>query len=156
MPSIHPQETDMNRPNPCSVTARLALAAIAALALGACTSQPGSNTRAAPAAYGTPACFDPAFARGFQTIGHDILLIDAGSRHYRVELDGTCHRLDWSAALAFKGDPITGRVCGRFGDAVFARDQECRIHRVDSITKDLYLELLGEDAPPVEGAPPAQ
>ena len=145
----------MNRPNPCSVTARLALAAIAALALGACTSQP-RTTRAAQGVHGSPACFDPAFARGYQTIDDDILLIDAGSRHYRVELDATCHHLDWAAALAFRGDPITGRVCGRFGDAVFARDQECRIHRVDSITPELYRELLGEDAPPAEAAPPAQ
>ena len=145
----------MNRPTPCSLPARLALAAIAALALGACSSQP-RNTHATAAVYGSPDCFDPAFARGYQTIDDDILLIDAGSRHYRVELDGTCHNLDWSAALAFRGDPVTGRVCGRFGDAVFARDQECRIHRVDSITPEQYHELLGEDAPPVQGAPPAQ
>jgi hypothetical protein len=139
----------MNRPTPCSVTARLAMAVIAALALGACTSQP-RTTRAAASAYGSPACFDPAFARGFQTIDDDVLLIDAGSRHYRVELDGTCHRLDWSAALAFRGDPVTGRVCGRFGDAVLVRGEECRIHRVDAITPESYRELLGEGEPPAQ------
>jgi hypothetical protein len=141
----------MNRSQPLAA-ATFALAVAATLA--AC-STPGPGAQASrPRIHGTTDCFDPAFARGFREIEDDVLLVDAGARHYLVEVESTCWRIDSAAALAFKGDPITGRVCGRFGDSVSTMHESCRVLRVESLTKE-QVDLLTAE-PEDAGDAPAQ
>lgn len=145
----------MNRRIPRRIAALACLAAAIALTLGACASGTSQGTSQATAARSTPSragCFDPALARGFATVDDTTLLVDSGSKHYRVQLDATCHGVDWAAALRFKGDPITGRVCGRFGDSVSWNNHDCQIERVDWITREEHAALLH----PPEQIKPAQ
>jgi hypothetical protein len=155
MPWIHPQETDMNRNDPHRPAACIPAIGALALALVACAGNQGtsSNRQAASprAVTGHAGCFDPRMARGFAPVGDDVLLVDMGSNHYRVELDATCFGADFAPAMQFKGDPISGRVCGHFGDSVSWNHHECQIQRVDWITPEEHEALLhpakAEDAP---------
>jgi hypothetical protein len=144
----------MNRSLPSwTIRAALALGLVAGLA--ACAAPgPGAQVRR-PLVHGTPDCFDPAFARGYREIEDDVLLVDAGARHYLVEVEPTCWNIDSAVALGFKGDPVTGRVCGRFGDSVSMSNQSCRVMRVESLTREQVEMLTAEpaeatDAPPDE------
>jgi hypothetical protein len=114
MTPIHPQEAHMNRNFPSRLAA--CTLAVVTLALGACTGSraTSSNDQAnAPRhATGHASCFDPRMARGF------------------------------APAMHFKGDPISGRVCGRFGESVSWTHHECQIQRVDWITPEEHEALL--------------
>lgn len=142
----------MNRNVALRCLAACALAVVT-FALGACAAGAGGNRQAASPriATGHAGCFDPQMARGFAPVGDDVLLVDMGANHYRVQLDATCFGADFAPAMHFKGDPISGRVCGRFGDSVSWTHHECRIQRVDWITPEEHEALLHpakvEDAP---------
>jgi hypothetical protein len=129
------------------IRAAACTAALLALALAACAS--GSNTAASdqPAGHrvatrGHAGCFDPHAARGFTPIGDDVLLVDTGTNHYRVQLDATCFGADFAPAMQFKGDSITGRICGNFGEKVFWTHHECGIQDVEWITPEEHAALL--------------
>jgi hypothetical protein len=143
----------MNRIDPPRLAA--CVLAVLTLALGACTGSraTGSNAQAASprAATGHAGCFDPRMARGFAPVGDDVLLVDMGANHYRVQLDATCFGADFAPAMHFKGDPISGRVCGRFGESVSWTHHECQIQRVDWITPEEHEALLHPAK--AEGAP---
>src|SRR5687768_7759768 len=151
---IHPQETDMNRINPRAKTA--CAAAVLALVLGACASSTrtaDSGPAASPrtATRGHAGCFDPRSARGFTAVSDDTLVVDTGSNHYRVRLDATCFGADFAPAMQFRGDSITGRICGNFGDKVVWTHHECGIQDVEWITPEEHDALL--NPPKKEGTP---
>jgi hypothetical protein len=135
----------MNRNDPPRRLATCVLAVLT-LALGACAGgrATGSHPQeaSARAASGHAGCFDPRMARGFAPVGDDVLLVDMGANHYRVQLDATCFGADFAPAMHFKGDPISGRVCGRFGESVSWTHHECQIQRVDWITPEEHEALL--------------
>jgi hypothetical protein len=145
----------MNRNDPHRATAACAAATLA-LALAACASGTTNNqayqATSAPPTQGHSGCFDPSNARGFTPVGDDVLLVDTGTNHYRVQLDATCFGTDFAPAMQFRGDSITGRICGRFGEAVVWSQHECRIQRVDWITPEEYDGLKN---PPKKEAAPA-
>jgi hypothetical protein len=88
-------------------------------------------------------CLDPSFARGFTAMDNRHLLIDAGSRHYLVELEASCWNLDFANVIGFRGDPVSQRVCGGFNESiVFRGERPCRIERMSLVTKDEYKAAL--------------
>ena len=133
------------------MSVRRTLPALACLALAtACApTQPGT-ARTAPSAAST--CLEPSRARSFAVLDDDVLLVDAGVDHYRLQLDSACIGIDFEVALRFRGDPITGRVCGYARDAVLTDRGDCRIDRVEWITKEEYKRLQD----PKPAAPPRQ
>jgi hypothetical protein len=92
-------------------------------------------------------CLDPTFARGFAAMDDRHLLIDAGSRHYLVELEASCWNLDFANVIGFKGDPVSQRVCGGFNESIVIRgERPCRIERMSLVTNDEYKAALKDRA----------
>lgn len=89
-------------------------------------------------------CLDPAMARSWIDLDSNTLLVDAGRYKYRVEVSAACTALDWSHMLVFRGDPVTGRVCGTLGDAILTRDYPCTIRSLELLDKEQYKALVKE------------
>jgi hypothetical protein len=114
------------------------------LPLAACTTAAPGTARTAPA---MADCVDPARVHSFAVLNDDVLLLEAGADHYRVQLDPTCIGADSEWALRMRGDPVTGRVCGYARDAILTDRGECRIDRVEWISKETYNALQHPVAP---------
>lgn len=130
--------------------ALLATTAFASLALSACASLPGPATPDSPgkrAAVHPSECFDPAFARGWDYVADDELLVDAGRRKYRIRLSELCLPLGTSPDLNFVGDHVSNRICGHVGEYVVVGRERCRIQRVERIEDAEYLEATGRSEP---------
>lgn len=91
-------------------------------------------------------CLDPDFARGWVELDDRTLLVDAGRNKYRIEVGGACTSLSFTPLLAFRGDPVSGRVCGSIGDAILTRDYPCRIERMQLISKAQYKQAIDDRA----------
>ncbi len=90
-------------------------------------------------------CLDPDLARGFTPIDDRVVLIDAGRRHYRIEVTPSCSSLDTTSVIGFRGDPILNRVCGMGFDAILVRGgHPCRIEHMQLISKAEYRQALRE------------
>jgi hypothetical protein len=87
-------------------------------------------------------CLDPDLARSWIDIDSRTLLVDAGRRKYRIEVAPACTALGYSPVLGFKGDSISGRICGVLGDAIITRDYSCRIERMELLDKEQYKQAL--------------
>lgn len=125
-------------------------AAFVALALSACASLPGPATPDAPGKRATvhpSECFDPAFARGWDYVADDELLVDAGRRKYRIRLSELCLSLGTSPDIRFDGDHVSNRICGHVGESVVVGRERCRIQRVERIEDAEYLEATGRNEP---------
>lgn len=132
------------------------LAAALALACASCATAPSQSTAVHSAAGATlvaaegrqllrgTQCLDPAMARSWIDVDDDTLLVDAGRYKYRIQVSGACSALDWSPVLLFRGDPITGRVCGNLGDAILTRDYPCTIQDMRLLDKEQYKALVRE------------
>lgn len=83
-------------------------------------------------------CLDPSMARTWDYVSGDELLVDAGRRKYRVRLAEHCTELGQGSVIRFKGDPVSGRVCGNAGEAVRTGRMSCRIERVELIDAEAY------------------
>ena len=101
--------------NPIAPLRATAICAAALLALAACASNSstadGSQAASPRTSRGHSSCFDPRSARGFTPGGDDVLIVDTGTNHYRVQLDATCFGADFAPAMQFRGDSITGFRC---------------------------------------------
>lgn len=137
--------------NPIAATFALSLL----LAGTSCTTTPSPRGHAGASAATTTAvasegrhvlrgaqCLDPGMARSWIDIDDDTLLVDAGRYKYRIQVSGACSALDWSPVLLFRGDPVTGRVCGSLGDAILTRDYPCTIVDMQLLDKDQYKALV--------------
>ena len=82
-------------------------------------------------------CFDSQRVRNWIVIDDETLLIDAGRKKYRMYLRDSCSSMSTSATLRFKGDPISGRVCGSL-DAIGVEGEYCRISRIEEIDKQTF------------------
>lgn len=91
--------------------------------------QPGKNT-----------CLDSKRVRNWIVINDETLLLDAGRRKYRVNLQQSCSSLSTSPTLQFKSDPISGRICGSTLDAIRVRGEQCRISRIEEIDKQVFID----------------
>jgi hypothetical protein len=80
-------------------------------------------------------------ARSWIELDNRTILVDAGRRKYRMEISPACSALGFSPFLGFKGDPVSGRVCGIIGDSIVTRDYTCRIDRMELIDKAQFKQL---------------
>ncbi len=85
-------------------------------------------------------CLDSKRIRNWIVIDDETLLLDAGSKKYRVNLQSSCFHLDTSPTLQFEGDPITGRICSGTLDAIRVQGEQCRISRIREIDKQTFNE----------------
>jgi hypothetical protein len=83
-------------------------------------------------------CFDSHRIRQWLPMNDETLFIDAGKRKYRIQFQSSCSNLSISPSLAFKGDPISGRVCNSSLNAVLVRDEICRIRNISEIDNETY------------------
>lgn len=90
-------------------------------------------------------CLDPERARGWTQVDNGDLMVDAGRYKYRVRVASACTALGYSNILGFRGDPISGRVCGNIRDAVLTRDYPCKIESVQRLSKEEYDAVLKAD-----------
>lgn len=114
------------------------------LAIGLATAVSAHATQA-PTLRGSQ-CLDPDFARGWVELDDRTILVDAGRNRYRIEVGGACTSLSFSPLLVFRGDPVSGRVCGTLGDAILTRDYPCRIERMELISKAQYKQAIDDRA----------
>lgn len=84
-------------------------------------------------------CFDSQRVRNWIVIDEETLLIDAGRKKYRMHLRDSCSSMSTSATLRFKGDPISGRVCGSL-DAINVEGEYCRISRIEEIDRKTFTD----------------
>ena len=91
-------------------------------------------------------CLDPDFARSWVELDDRTVLVDAGRNKYRIEVGGACTSLSFTPLLVFRGDPVSGRVCGGLGDAILTRDYPCRIERMQLISKAEYKQAIDDRA----------
>jgi len=85
-------------------------------------------------------CLDSNRVRNWIAINDETLLLDAGRKKYRVNLQQSCFNLSSSPTLQFKGDPITGRICGSTLDAIRVQGEQCRISSIKEIDKQSFNE----------------
>ncbi len=85
-------------------------------------------------------CLDSSRVRAWVIIDDETLLLDAGRKKYRVSLQQSCFNLSTSPTLQFKGDPISGRICGSSLDAIRIPGEQCRISKIEKIDKQIYSE----------------
>lgn len=97
-------------------------------------------------------CLDPSMARTWDYVSGDELLVDAGRRKYRVHLSEHCTELGQGSEIRFKGDAVSGRVCGNAGEAVRAGRMSCRIDRLELIDAETYREATNGRQGPVSAA----
>lgn len=89
-------------------------------------------------------CLDPAYTRSWLDLDDDTLIVDTGRYRYRIEVSRSCTALSYTQALTFRGDPITGRVCGGVGDAVITRDYPCNVLSIELLDKQEYKALVDQ------------
>lgn len=114
------------------------------LALGLASSANAGSTDA-PFLRGSQ-CLDPNLARSWVELDDRTILVDAGRNKYRIEVSGACTSLSFSQVLVFRGDPVSGRVCGSLGDAILTRDYPCKIDRMQLISKAEYKQAMDDRA----------
>lgn len=119
-----------------------AFASLLALALAPSASAASTDT---PFLRGSQ-CLDPNLARSWIELDDRTILVDAGRNKYRIEVSGACTSLSFSQILVFRGDPISGRVCGNLGDAILTRDYPCKIDRMQLISKAEYKQAIDDRA----------
>jgi len=85
-------------------------------------------------------CLDSNRVRNWIVVNDETLLLDAGRKKYRVDLQQSCFNLSSSPTLQFKGDPITGRICGSTLDAIRVQGEQCRISKIREIDKQTFNE----------------
>lgn len=90
------------------------------------------------------ACLDPGRARSVALQGNDRLLVDAGRRHFLIDLAWACPQLGNQPELRFEARNANGRICGDVGDAVTSAKPQrggldrCPISRIQPISADEY------------------
>ncbi len=85
-------------------------------------------------------CLDPSAVRSWHYVDGSELLVDAGRRKYRITLAESCTELGGAASIGFRGDSVSGRVCGNFGERVITKRMACRIDRVQLLDDATYRE----------------
>lgn len=121
------------------------LLALACLALVAPAAQSNETLGGEPRANAAPRnaltganCLNPAAARSWHVVSGNQLLVDAGRRKYRITLRDICTELGQGGTISFRGDAVSGRVCGNAGEQVQLRRSNCRIERLELIDAETF------------------
>jgi len=85
-------------------------------------------------------CLDSQRIRNWVVLDDETLLLDAGLKKYRLDLQSTCFNLAISPTIQFKGDPITGRICSGSFDSIRVQGEQCRISRLTEIDKQTFSD----------------
>ena len=85
-----------------------------------------------------PVCIDSSRVRNWIVIDDETVLLDVGKKKYRVNFLQACFNLSSSPTLQFKGDAISGRVCGGSLDAIRVQGEQCRISKIEEIDKQEF------------------
>jgi hypothetical protein len=124
------------------LAATLVLAALPALA-----SAPGPAAETPVRHLRGSECLDPNLVRGFHSLDRNQVIVDAGRHFYRIEVAPSCWNLRFASVIAFRGDIVSGRVCGTPHDEILVRGEPpCRIQAMSLMTKDEYKQLQLERA----------
>ena len=83
-------------------------------------------------------CLDPGLARGWVYLDDSHILVDAGRKRYHIELSARCPDIASTPVIGFRGEPITGRVCGGPFDAVQTRVIKCPILHMGLVSREEY------------------
>ena len=121
-----------------------AAALVAAMCLPALAAAPAPARQDVPWLHGSD-CLEPSSARGFVGLDDRHLLIDAGRNRYLIQVAPACRDLESASAVGFRGDPISGKVCGGIFDAVVIRGKTpCRIERMALLSKEQYKAAVDD------------
>lgn len=121
-------------------------AVVALLAASGSAASPGPVASASGNFLRGAQCLDPTFARGWVYLDDRNILVDAGRYRYRIELSASCREIASTPVITFRGDPISGRVCGGPFDAVVTRAYPCGIQRMELLSKEQYKALESQRA----------
>ena len=88
-------------------------------------------------------CLDTSRIRGWSSIDDNLILVDDGRHKFRIEVAAGCSALAFTHSIGFKGDPISGRVCG-MGDEIITRDYPCNIQRIELLTTAEYKQAKAD------------
>jgi len=132
------------------------LALMAASAVAGDDPAPDARPQAPRSALAGADCLNPSAARSWHYVGGNELLVDAGRRKYRITLWEICTELGQSDTLGFRGDAVSGRVCGNAGERVVLKRASCRIDRVELIDADTYREAANGRRGSVSAGGPAR
>ncbi|KFN41219.1 DUF6491 family protein [Arenimonas oryziterrae] len=89
-------------------------------------------------------CLDPGQSRSWTQVDDTHILVDGGRHKYRIEFDASCASLRNDNGVSFRGDPMSGKLCGAINDAVIARDYSCRVARIDLLDTEQYKNAMHE------------
>jgi len=95
-------------------------------------------------------CLTPDHSSGWTYLDDSHILIDGGTRKYRMEFTEACWGLKFEMALAFRGDRFTGRVCGDIGDEVITKTMHCRIKSMEIISTEQYRQTIRDNKAAIE------
>jgi hypothetical protein len=132
----------------CTLTGVMLTAAAAALLAshGAPAAAAESPLRYAPL---TPMsqCLDPDRIRTWHFLDSDEVLVDAGRKHFLLQLSTSCPELTHSWQLGFRAGNSVGRICGNLGDSIVGVGRSllhlpCRIASVKPLDEEQFAREL--------------
>jgi hypothetical protein len=123
-----------------SMTFRLVVAATA-LAFAALAQAAGPD-RPRP----TPViadCLDPSRVRTWESVDLDEVVVDAGRRHFHLQLGNACPELAYNHTVVFQASGGIGRICGNLGDRIVLPKRgianiPCSISKVTPLDRRQY------------------
>lgn len=97
-------------------------------------------------------CLDPNRARSWYLIDSDEILVDAGRKHFHLQLAPSCPELAFTDTVGFHAGDGIGRICGHATDTVVVPHRRpvigipCRIVQVTPLTKQQFsARMKGEE-----------
>ena len=120
----------------------LAMMALSATAMSACTNNPAPG---AGAAQSNRACFLASAVNSFNANPDGTVDIQAGANQYfRLTTDGTCPNIDWSTRVGIQSTTGADFVCNGYDARFVVPDpgmgtDRCNITAIAPLSKEQYL-----------------
>src|SRR5687767_14641981 len=124
---------------------KLAVVLLTALPAVAAASAPGTHQNPLP----TKDCLAPSTTYDWDRIDDTHVVFEGlGRRHFLVETSTLCVGLARvGATISIDAGPVN-RLCGRFGEAIIASGQRCRVKSVTPISKAEYRKWRNGELKP--------
>ena len=124
---------------------KLAVAALIALPSTLSAAPPGTPQSPLP----TRECLAPATTYDWDRIDDTHVVFEGlGRRHFLVETSTLCVGLGRVGATIVIDGGSLNRLCGRFGEAIIAAGQRCRVKSVTPISKAEYRKWRSGELKP--------